>query len=218
MKIIFIVFSLFITSTTFANVGRLSLSAGASQLTYNETHALQPSLDKSITQVSANFELDAMYFLFPNWFFVGTGVDYIGPTISASGNDSASFLNQRTSIGFYIPARPMNLIILSEFVYDSMTPSSSEFGYETMSFARYSAVLDYVTKSGITHISLKYPFFSGIKGRSEYFADLTFHMSGNQAAGSFVKFYYSSLEVKIPGSREIQISNKSMGLKFGYSW
>ncbi|OIQ16192.1 MAG: hypothetical protein BM556_16160 [Bacteriovorax sp. MedPE-SWde] len=226
-KILIKIFLLGILGASFSygEILKIGLATGVKNIGYTETHQFQSSLDKDFTEIAPSFGLDSTLYIFPHWLYVGFNTQYVGPVLSSSTTDEASFLRYSAFSGITIPARPFNLNIESEYYSDTISPNASTFGYEDMSGTRFSAIGDWLSKSGLTQITVKLPFFNTVEGRSDYMATLKFHFSAPKGKlppslrqGMYLSFDYSSMTTTIPGTVEIEINNTEMGMNLGYNW
>ena len=175
--------------------------------------------------MAPKFELDAKYYLFDYWLYVGTSVNYAGLIINSNTDDTIAHLNQRTYGGWAVPAKPINISIETEYFFDIMTPNSSAFGYENLSGLKFTAIAHYPFMKGMINIFAIFPFWNSIVGLSEYEAKVTFNAgqiiypgAPDLTQGLVLSLYYKNFNLTQEGVDDLEINNQTIGLNLGYNW
>ena len=152
-------------------------------------------------------------------------VDYSGPVISASTSDEATFLEYEARLLMDIKAKPINLSLTAEYFGDDMTSSDDTFGYKSMRGTRYGLFIYSPSPVLGFDISLYFPIWNQIAGRSEYRINLTWRPSVDRELlsegqeGIFIALEYYKKDISFEKMvSPVEIKTTNIFFKMGVSF
>lgn len=222
---LYLLFLLVIIPVDVMALARFEITPGGRQTSYEERREAQNFLDSDFTQRGAGLRAEAQFSVIWDILSLGGTVDYMAAFTSSDDNKDFNLFEQTSYVALSLPSMPVNLTLVAEQFYTTMSPSEDTFGITNMSGVQYYPYLDFDFANGST-IYLRYPLFGTVSNKEEFSVGVKFLLTDKTATYPNNTYHrawvfridYKDITLNFRGIRAVDISMKTFSAGLGYQF